>query len=87
MVRAFPCPVGQFRLAYVAGSADDTGYLLTLTLYWAPVESLTAQIAGVEEVKDGGLCRCAMGTSATPGCLVSCLLLTYLHVALCVIFT
>jgi hypothetical protein len=51
--------VGQFRLAYIAGSAADTGYLLTLTLYWAPVESLTAQIAGVEEVKDGGLCRCA----------------------------
>jgi hypothetical protein len=59
VLRAFPCPVGQFRLAYVAGSAANTGVMLTLTLYWAPVESLTAQIAGVEEVKDGALCRCA----------------------------
>jgi hypothetical protein len=64
--------VGQFRLAYVAGSAADSGYLLTLTLYWAPVASLmTQEIDRVEEVENGAQCRYAShGWAYTSLCAV-----------------
>jgi hypothetical protein len=37
-----PCPVGQYRLAYISGISGT--YLLNLVAYWQPLDSITSPV-------------------------------------------
>lgn len=54
---AHPCPVGQFRLAYMAaGPEASTGYLESIALYWVPISSAAVAATGVEVFIDQNIC-------------------------------
>jgi hypothetical protein len=68
MIRAFPCPVGQYRLAFISGIVAGTGkdsenvwtagdlYLFNLMFYWAPVSADGKEVANVVYTTNQALC-------------------------------
>jgi hypothetical protein len=68
MIKAFPCPVGQYRLAFISGITGGPGmdvengwirgdqYLLNLMFYWAPVSAGGKQVVEVVYATDQALC-------------------------------